>query len=206
MKNFFFILLLLAGLSLAAQTNYDEIRLRNGEIIKCKILEINLDTYTIFYSNLKTGGESAVSLNEVGSYVWDGEINKGLPKPGLMKKEKLGIYDNAFYSGDHNLIEAGNELIKFADISHGAIALSIVGNSLLLTSFLFEINDQLDTDKFNRQQRSIRIAGFSIIGAGLIMHIVSYSRARKAGQKLKLSRNIALNTNADGVGLRYSLK
>lgn len=205
MKHLFICLLLLAGLSLAAQTNYDEIRLRNGEIIKCNISEVNLDTYTIFYSNLKTGGESAVSLNEVGSYVWDGEINKGLPKPVLMKKQSV-LDEPDIYAGDHNLHEAGVQLTKFADLAQAGIVSSLVGSAFVAASFTIFSEDQLDPDKFKQERKLTSIGGYVLIGAGFIMHAASYSNARKAGEKLKLSRNIALNSNTDGIGLRYSLK
>jgi len=188
MKNAIIICLmaLLSVSALSQTTNDDRINLKSGKVIKCNIISIDSVQMSINY--YVSGQRSSVPLSQVASYSWDGVINAKYPSSVKTEQSKPEYITSPIE--DKN--SAGQQLIKFANNAQTGLTLEIIGSVVTSASILSN----------NAKTQKIMIAsGITLSTIGFIVHIASYSKARKAGELLQIKENMALKISDTGLGL-----
>lgn len=187
---------LLSLASYAQNVDRDRINLKTGKTIKCTISAIDSVSMNLLYSVM--GVPDKVYIKEIASYTWNGKVNAGLPK--RVNEVNAITNDQPF----HNDVSAGPLLMKFASQAQTGIVIMIVGTAVTNSAWLLKA-DASDPDKHLRNQKTLVYAGLGITAAGLIVHLVSYSQARKAGELLKIKDNLAVGIGDNGLGLVLKL-
>lgn len=208
MKNLFFLIFFLAGVSSAiAQTAPDTIITHKQERIPCKILDLDAKTQAIIYALPDNEKAYFIPFTDVYQYYWDGELILAVGRISKSDSKRRKGYDDDLYatgspepartplvyaSKETYQQQAGDELVKFADMAQLGIGMQI-GAGLLIG-----LSATMDAEAKGKD--GLIYAGAGIGFVGFIIQTVSYSNARKAGRLLRIS------TSQDGIGLSMPIK
>ncbi len=198
MRNLIIILLFMAPVVLTAQSKDNFIYLRTGEQIRCSFIELDSINNQLNFKAARSNVLRSVAMSEVGSYIINGVVNAGI-KSIVLPPSKAP----AFKPLSASCSEAGQQLIKFADNAQAGIGLLIAGSIITLSSALVVKSDYSTNlsgaEKDQKISRTLLATGSAVSALGFIIHLSSYSNARKAGQ-------ILLNSTQDGVGVAIPIK
>lgn len=179
----------------------DSINLKSGELIYCKIDKVDSTTNTITFHNNKVNAYQEVAFIDIISFT------KIQPESGVVVSESvipIGSVTqlNQQYVNRSVNNTAGDQLIKFANQAQTGIVLMLFGSIITTGSFFIEPKD----DGKNTAGNTVAVLGMGLSLTGYIIHTVSYSRARNAGELMKLSNSVSLNSTQEGVGLTVKIK
>lgn len=189
-------------LCLSAFAQNDEINLKSGKTIKGQIIKLDNDAGTIVYKNSKTGITETINLTNVGSYIWNGELNAGFVAPVSAYTSEPIIENTAQLQ---RIIPAGIELKRFANLAQIGIGLGVTGSIIVALPAILTSEGKDPAAVENRTQYLTTI-GVLTSSVGFVILFASFSSARKAGKILQLGDNLSMNATPDGLGLTFNLQ
>lgn len=187
---------LLSTATFAQTVEKDRINLKTGRTIKCTISNIDTVSMNILYSVM--GQQDKVSIKEIASYTWNGEVNAGLPKK--INNKVYAVNSDQPKQGNVN---TGPLFIKFANQSQTGLGLMIAGNVISISSIF--IKNEKDRIKETNMRNVVNAIGIGVSLTGTIVFIASFSNMRKAGEIVKIKDNLALGVCGDGIGITLKL-
>ena len=198
MKKIFLVLMIALSAEFAS-AQMDVINLRDGTVIKCKIVSVDTVSKSITYMDKYLVKKTTIELSKVGSYELDGEVNKGMPqKTPVVAEKKTDVEIDLTNSSTG---KAGLHLMKFADQAQTGILLTMAGSLVSILPYTMTNDNPEDYKKFEKKQRNVAIIGVGISLVGFVVYLTSFSQARKAGEIMRISDSFSFNVTDSGVGL-----
>jgi len=198
MKKIFLVLMIALSAEFAS-AQMDVINLRDGTVIKCKIVSVDTVSKSITYMDKYLVKKTTIELSKVGSYELDGEVNKGMPqKTPVVAEKKTDVEIDLTNSSTG---KAGLHLMKFADQAQTGILLTMAGSLVSILPYTMTNDNPEDYKKFEKKQRNVAIIGVGISLVGFVVYLTSFSHARKAGEIMRISDGFSFNITDSGVGL-----
>lgn len=197
------VVVLFAGFASAQK---DVINLKDGTVIKCKIVSVDTLSKSISYLSKDLNEKFSIELSKVGSYEMDGEINKGMPVKEKPAPVAPLTEDQLYSQPDARNKAAGLNFIKFADQAQTGIFMMMVGTAISTLPWILSSDDTSDASATENKQKTVAYIGMGVSLIGFIVHISSFSKARKAGEIMQINENLSVNVTDCGLGLVIPIK
>lgn len=205
MRKHLLLMTLLMSFAFTGLAQKDQITFKDGRTIKrCTIYVVDTVNRLIEYREYLEETHLKVPINEVASFIWEGEVNKGLKayRPPILPQNGLPLAAHERSSGSY--------LKEFANGAQTGIAMMTVGSLLSASSIYFyntkPITDPNKIEDTYKKGKIVAGIGMGLTFVGFIVYVSSYGNARKAGIMLNKESKTRLGLTDSGVGITIPIK
>ena len=178
-----------------AQIENDRIVFKNGDIVNCKISDVDTSAYTIYYTQIKSSILKVASLNTIESYTWG-----GISSSGLLENNQIM---------DREATTPGTHFIEFSNQAQSGLAFMFAGVALTTVPWFLQPKPDASVDDMKKsmtRNKLIAVGGVCVYSIGIIIFASSFSETRKAGRLMHVTENMSLGINDNGIGFTVSIK